>query len=265
MKKFLLNVLCLLVVLFFLNSCIITVIDSSGASAGRWSEEFHKVIPLDSEGTLSLENIYGDIEIHGWDKEEVEIYAEKKILLPSGKKVRWYSTGYPVPKIDVDEFEDYIKIKTKPPRRDMEETVVNYYLSVPHSIDLKDIVTREGEVVIADFYGEAVIDLRKGDIEVENFSGSLNASVVTGSVKAILYDLRSSDEIRITTKEGDISIYLQSDINAQIDASTPNGYISSEFEFKEPLPATKISEQIGKGGTVISLSSLNGDIRIKKF
>ena len=82
MKKFLPNVFCLLVVLFFLNSCIITVIDSSGSSAGRWSEEFHKVIPLDSGGTLALENINGDIEIQGWEMEEVEIYAEKKRTAP---------------------------------------------------------------------------------------------------------------------------------------------------------------------------------------
>lgn len=265
MKKLFLFGLSLLIVLSFLSSCIVAVVDYSERLANRPIEEFHKVFSFNSGGTLSLENINGDIEILGWNRNEVEVSAEKMIHA-YGRRIQWQPIGSSSTSIDFDKFEDFIRIKTRPGGWDKEGAAVNYYLNVPQSIKLKDIVGRRGNISISDFYGEAVIDLVSGEIKVENFSGSLTASVVNGSVKASLYDLRADDEIRITAKEGDIVVYLQPGVDARIEMSTPNGDIFSEFDLKETLPAKKISAQIGgKDGALLSLSSLNGDIRIKKL
>jgi len=265
MKKYFLITPGLILVFVFISSCIIAVVDYSETGVARLSREFHKVVSFVSGGTLSLENVNGDVEIAGWDRDEVEISAERMIPLPYGRRIQWQPIRRSMPRVDFDKFEDFIKIKARSSGGDKEAAAVNFYLNAPHSIKLKDIVGREGNISLADLYGEAVIDLQNGKIKVENFSGSLIASLVKGIVEASLYDLRGEDEIRITVREGDITIHLQAEVKARVEASASNGNIYSDFDLKETLPAKKISGQIGEGGAFISLSSLNGDIQIKKL
>ncbi len=255
----------LLSVSIFMNSCIVAVVDYREPSPTISTGKFHKAVSFDPGGTLSLENFNGDIEVLGWDKDEVEVYAEKMLPLAYGQKIRLQPAGRLKPKIDFDRFEEFIKIKTIPGGRDEETAGVNYYLNVPHSINLKDIVAKNGDITLADFYGKAFVELQSGNINVENFSGSLTASVNDGTITASLYDLRAEDEIRITVKKGDITVYLQPEVNARIEASAPNGNISSDFDLAESLPAQSVSAQVGEGGALVSLSSLNGNIHIKKL
>ncbi|MFQ6083676.1 MAG: DUF4097 domain-containing protein [Candidatus Aminicenantia bacterium] len=258
--------ICLLAAfLILLTSCVIVVENPSDVEVALPINEFHKIIYLDPGGTISLENINGNIEIHGWDKEEVEIFAEK--IIPRGyeRRVYWLWKNYSQPKVHLDKFENFIKIKTQFTGKNQEENIVDYYLKVPRPIELKDISNTNGDIFISDLYGEAIINLINGKVEVENFSGSLSASTANGSIKASLYDLREEDQIRLTTKQGNITIYLQPEVNAQIEAKTSNGTISSEFDLNQTLPAEKISSKIGQGGVLISLSTLNGNIKIKKL
>jgi hypothetical protein len=264
MKKYLLYALGLLFILLFIDSCVIAYVDYPEGVAGRPLGEFHKDVSFDTGGTLSLENVDGDIEILGWDKNEVEVSAERKGPFPYRRGLYWAGVPYRL-KIDFDKFENFIKVKFRPEDSDKEFTSVNFYINTPHSIHLKDIIGKEGNVSLADLYGEAVIDLQKGEVKVENFSGSLAASVAKGSVTASLYDLRAEDEIRITVKQGDIAVNLQPEVKARVEASAPEGNISSDFDLKEPLPAKKISAKIGEEGALLSLISLKGDIRINKL
>ena len=41
------------------------------------TQEFHKTVPLSADGRVSLSNINGDVEITGWNKNEVQIDAVK--------------------------------------------------------------------------------------------------------------------------------------------------------------------------------------------
>lgn len=169
------------------------------------------------------------------------------------------------PGIVFDQFENFVKIRTKPPAGKEEEGAVSFFIHVPHSIDLKDIVVEKGNIMISEVYGEVNLDLMEGDVNLESLSGSLTASVITGSVTASLYDLRESDEILITSKEGDITIFLQEDVGANLEAVFPNGEISSDFECEIPPDKKEIDLQLGEGGVFISLTAFNGKVRINRI
>jgi hypothetical protein len=255
-----------LVILFFLlSSCVIVIENPPGFSTYPSIKKFHKVVPLSPGSTLSLENMYGDIVIHGWDREEVEITAEKILRQTYERRVYWYRKTFAQPDIEVDKFEDFLKIKTKYDDVEEEEYLINYYLFVPKSIIIKNITNEEGDIFLSDFYGEAFLELGRGDIKVENFSGSLDISIIEGSVKASLYDLRKEDRIEIITKKGDIIVFLQPNVNADLEVKTPDGSISSEFKVEETLPAKELIAKLGEGGAFLSLSSLKGNIKIKKL
>ena len=107
----------------FFSSCVIAVVEYSDEGIPVL-DKFQRVIPLDFGGTLSLENIKGDIEISGWDREEVEVYAEKMFPRSLKKRVHIFRRRISTPKIDIDKFEDFIKIKT------LEEEGGKYHLTL---------------------------------------------------------------------------------------------------------------------------------------
>jgi len=241
-------------------------VDYRSPSTRYPSEQFHRIVSLKQGGTLSLVNVDGRIEILGWDRDEIEINAENASPQWQERKIRVFSIGRFKPRVDVDKFEDFVKIKTRLLSDEQERPGVDYYLNVPRSIFLKEIVGRKGSVLIADLYGEAYVELEEGEVRVENFSGSLTVSVTRGSVILEVYDLRSEDEVRITIAAGDISVYLQPEVEAQVDARAPNGSIMSEFDLGVALPAKEITSQIkGEEGAYLSLSASDGNIHIRKI
>lgn len=264
MRKSTLLLFSLVILVSFFSSCIIAVVDYSDQEKIIPKSEYHKTVYFNSGGILSLENYNGDLEIRGWERKEVEVFAERMIPRPFEKKVYLLGAVDYKPKIYFDKYKDLIKVKTRYSAKGEAEEV-DYLINVPHFTNLKDIKNRRGNIYISDLTGEAVIDLVNGELEVENFSGSLSASVRDGFVRAGFYDLRGEDEIRITNRQGDIEIYLPQDVEAQLEASAPNGVISSDFDLDQELPADKVSAQLGGGGALISLQALNGYVRIKIY
>jgi hypothetical protein len=266
MKGKVLLLFCLLIGMGFVwSACIVAVVDYSGTDSVPNVGEFSKIDDFLPGGTLSLRNFDGDIEIVGWDNDEVEVYAEKKIPRPMQPRFRVMSWGRVIPKIDYDKSDDRIMIRTRAPDREGRDSVVDYYLNVPHSINLTDITARTGNVTVADVYGQVNIKLQNGDIQVENFSGSMVSSVVEGSIIAALYDLRSEDEIRIMTREGDITVSLQSGVNARIEGSFPNGQVFSEFEAEIPEGANRFTLILGEEeGASVYIETLKGNLHLKK-
>lgn len=251
--------------LLLLFSCFYIRVDYPGALGRTPLDEFHKNVPLSQGGTLSLENVNGNVEIHGWEREELDVYAEKMIQLPDRTQFYVYPRKDFTPGIVFDKFENFVKIRTKNISENKEVGFVDYYIDVPHSINLKDIAVRRGNMIITEVYGDAYLDLMDGDIVVDNFSGSLTASVVHGSIDASLFDLQEEDEIVITSREGDINLSIEENASAHFQAVFPNGELSSEFEFEVRHDEKKIDIQWGEDGPRISLTALNGDIKIYKI
>ncbi len=251
--------------LLFLCSCFYIRVDYPYEEGRVPMEDYHKVVPFEPGGTLSLENVNGDVEIAGWEREELDVYARKIVQWPERTRVYVYPWNEFSPGIVFDQFEDFVKIRTKSAAGDEEAGTVHFSIDVPHSINLKDIVVERGTIIISEVYGEIHLDLAEGDVVLDGFSGSLSASVITGSIEASLYDLREQDEIVITSKEGDITLSLEEDVRAHIEASFPNGEISSDFDFEIPSDKKEIDWQLGEGGTFISLTALNGQIKINKI
>lgn len=246
-------------------SCFYVRVDYPPEGRRAPMSEFRKNVPLSPGGTLSLENLNGNVEIRGWEKDELEVYAEKMIQLPANPKLYVFPGNKFSPGIVFDKFEDFVKIRTKKVSRDEENGFVDFFIDVPHAINLKDILSGNGSILISKVSGEAYLQLGDGDIDVENFSGSLTASTGRGTIHASLFDLREQDEIVISAGEGDIILRLQENAGARLTAEFPGGQISSEFDVDVPEGATKIDTQWGENGPLISLTAEKGNIIIQKI
>lgn len=255
--------LSLTLLLLLAGACVIAVVDYGDPGGLPPAEEYQKSFYFAPGGTLSLENINGLIEIQGWEQDEMDIFAEKMLPYLPARGVRWLRRGAILPKIDLDRFEDLVRIQTIA-AGDSQTSEVNYYITVPQAINLKKITAVTGSILIADLYGKAYVELDRGDIRVENFSGSLDVHVQEGSIQASLFDIRSEDVININTQQGDITVYLEPSVQARLTGSAPGGKVYSEFKTEDEIPSEKLSTQLGDKGASVTLSTLAGNITIKK-
>lgn len=255
-------------VLFFLTvlgiSCVVRVIDYNDPRGLIPIEDFRQNVPFSPGGSVSLRNFNGIIEILGWDRKEVEVYAEEMIPRSKEVNVRFFGSRNDATKIDLQRYtEENINISTKSSSEEGENSIVDYYIKTPRFINLNGIIAREGEIFIADLYGSASVRLSQGDIQVDNFSGSLDASVQTGSIQVSLYDERQEDVVTLNSYQGDITLFIQENIDANIKAVFPMGEIDSEFDLGDQEKENEIDLKLGKGGASIYIKALNGNIELK--
>jgi hypothetical protein len=260
-----LSIIMLIVTALSLCSCFYIRVDYAALEGMAPMGDFRKVVPFMPGGTLSLESANGNIEIQGWEKEEVEVYAKKMFRLPDQPKLLVYPWRDFGPQIDFDEFENFIKIRTTNISKENPESMVDFYVNVPHSINLRDVIAQEGDIFVSDLYGDVYVDLTSGNVVIENFSGSLTASVTYGSVSASLYDLRREDEVIITVNEGDVIVSLEENAQAHLEASFPKGEVFNDFESDPSTEPGKLKLELGENGAFLSLTALNGDVRIKRI
>lgn len=264
MKKSLKGALFFFLCFGFMGSCIIAVYDYPGSTLFQPFEEFQRFLPFPSGGTLSLQNMDGDIEIIGWEYQECEVYAERKIPISKDRRLRILKFDQYIPKIEIDSFDEFLRIRTNPAPAEDASNIVDYFIRVPEAVILKDIINRRGNIVIADLFGEVYAETIEGDVTVDNFSGSLHISVRTGNVEARLFDMRSEDEVILFSNQGQITLYLQPDVSARLELFAPNGEIVNEFNSESPSPLNISSLEFGEGDSFISITAENGNITLKK-
>lgn len=247
------------------------------ALAADHQEEFQKVLPLSAKGTFSLKNVNGRVMITTWKEEKVEIKALKKT-----KKA---AENLQKVKIEVTSAADAVSVDTVYPKSQNTGVSVDYDVKVPEGIQLADVHTVNGEVTMTGPFSRAAASTTNGDVHIENASGKLDLETTNGDVKAInvrgsvdaqttngsiRLDLKVLEaEVMAETTNGGITLRLSAPegINADLDAKTTNGSISFDFPITvQSMEKSKhrLRGQIGQGGPLVSLKTVNGSIRLTR-
>lgn len=250
MKKMIYGFMGLLILLGLESTCYFQIPDYPPPGATYPSPGFRRAVDFPPGGTLSLRNFDGYIEISGWKAERVELFAEKR--------------NHDL-KIEFDKEDDKIDINARCPNQEGEGCSTEFYIDVPEDINLRDIIVRDGDVSIRDLYGDVLVKVRKGFIDVDNFSGSLAVTVTEGSIQARMLDLREKDQVKLLSEKGDIILYLEAELQGKIVGFAPEGQIFNEFSSEEQESEHKLSLQLGEKGAFLSLTALHGDIRIREM
>lgn len=255
----------LAVLMFLSDACVLAVVDRSREGESRpLQSEYHKSLDLESGGVIVLENTDGDIEISGWAEKRVDITAFRRPDLPPRAGLYFLGGHFSSADIRIEKRGAAVRIKTEEEGYREEGRTVHYVLEVPRSVRLDRVSNGRGNILISGVYGRAVVDAKEGRVAIENYSGSLDVRLESGSVEAELLDPRPEDSVRIRVERGDIVVYLEPGIAARFNLEAPAGNISSEIDLNQPLPAQKVSSTTGDGGVSLELTTLQGDIKIRK-
>ncbi len=220
------------------------------------TEEFHKTYPLAADGVFALSNVNGNVQIRGWDQNNVQVdavkYADDREYL---QELR----------IEVSASQNSITIETKyPEHMNNRHGRVEYTISMPRGARIRKLDLVNGKLSIEGVRGDITANTVNGEMNVTGAGGDLHLDSVNGRINASVAQLGHS--LKFSCVNGQLSVTLPSDANAFLKASTVNGDISTDFganvEHARYGPGASLNAQLGSGGSDVKLSTVNGGIRV---
>jgi DUF4097 and DUF4098 domain-containing protein YvlB len=227
------------------------------SASAQVTEDFHRTVPLSSNGRVSLQNINGSVTITGWERNEVQIDAIKRAR--DQQRVDAMT-------IEVNASSDSVRIKTRYPEGHTNNNPgeVTYELHVPRSAQLDGINLVNGSLTVSQVNGEIKAELVNGKATMHDLAGRLEVSSVNGGINAYYRSLENVRGIELKSVNGSIDLGLPASPNADVRASTVNGGISTDFplQVQGKFMGKHLDGKLGSGGTPIELSNVNGHIKI---
>ena len=217
----------------------------------------HQTFDLNERGTVELSNVNGDVTIRGWDKKQVDLKATK----------RGPSDYLDDIEIKIDASPDRLTIETKYPRRRRETNVsVEYELMVPKHAKLDSITNVNGAIDVSGVQGEIRINTVNGSAEMMGTTSSVEAETVNGNITVKWSEFPSNGAVKMRTVNGSLELELPPNVNADVEASSMNGSIHTDFPItvQGRFLSRRLEGKIGSGGSSIDLSTINGAIDILK-
>jgi len=130
----------------------------------------------------------------------------------------------------------------------------------------------QGSIKITGFLGEieATAELN-GNVKIEKVSGPLTANSLNGDVEVEFTKVSQASPISIYSTNGALDIALPGDTPADLNLSSVNGSIYTDFDISMPekdglraVSSKKVKGSINNGGVDLKLTTTNGNIYLRK-
>lgn len=237
------------------------VINGDKQSAAEVREEIRKSYELAPGARVEVSGMNGWVKIETSDSKTADVYIER-----TGESQEVLNRR----KITIDSTPGGLTIRGEKSDRSFLSRIFgsspteHVTLKLPRQISL---VARgvNGSVVVGEIDGSVEIHGINGKVEIAQAAGSAEFNGINGNITVGLKQLDKG--IDIHGINGNIELRLSDGVNADLEAHGMNGNVTSD------LPNVTVdkshhgsySAQIGKGGTSISASGINGNIRLTRM
>jgi DUF4097 and DUF4098 domain-containing protein YvlB len=282
------------------NTMLLLAVSAIPASAlAEALDETHRVA---SDGTVSVSNVAGAIEISTWDRNEVHLSGylgtnqelevnendqgisfkvvhtddedsdESELILVIPRRASIVAAGVSSDisisgsngsHVSADSVSGDIEVEAESERVDL--TVVSGDLSFRGSSSRTNAEAVSGDIELSGISGEVNLQTVSGDANVDAFGvhhGKFES--VSGGLE-ILMDVEDGGKLTVSNMSGDVELILPSSQSAEYNAQSFSGDISSDFgEVKHEKfgPGSHLKHVSGSSGTQIRVDSFSGDIHI---
>ncbi len=137
---------------------------------------------------------------------------------------------------------------------------VKFIVRVPKGVRLV-ARTINGSVKAVDLESDLRAVTVNGSIDITT-TGRARATTVNGSISARIGATELADDLAFETVNGSITVYVPSGLNAEIEASTVGGRLTTDFPLQ--LMRRRMHGVLGNGGPELSLATVNGSIQLKR-
>jgi DUF4097 and DUF4098 domain-containing protein YvlB len=248
--------------------CVLLLVAAAGSADEAYQEVIDQNYPLAAGGTVSLENVNGDVTVEAWDRDEVRVHAVKS----AGSQELLDEL-----EVKIDATSSAVRINTEYPSsrgwRDRDDghrgssrhTKVEYTLTVPRTAAIRDFDLVNGDLLVVGVAGGIDAATVNGDIVVREAAGSAELETVNGDIELRLDGAADADRIELQSVNGTIDLFLGPSTGAEIRAETVNGGLSNDFGIevrKGKYVGASFDGTIGGGGPRVELETVNGRIAV---
>jgi hypothetical protein len=142
---------------------------------------------------------------------------------------------------------------------------VEFRVLVPRGVRVA-VNTVNGSVHVSGATSEVRAGSVNGEVDVTTAGGPVSATTVNGSVHAKLGHVDADDEMSFGTVNGSVIVTLPSDVSTDVDISTLNGAIRTDYALSVTgrIDRRHVNAHIGKpGGGRIRLRTVNGSVELR--
>ena len=149
--------------------------------------------------------------------------------------------------------------------RDRNDVSVDFEIRVPKGVKV-GVWSVNGAVSVDGVTNEVRAGTVNGSVDAVSTGGPVQASTVNGSVRATMGRLDGDQDLNFSTVNGTVVAEFSGDIDADIDLSTVNGRFQTDWPvtITGRIDPRHLRATLGKGGRRIRLSTVNGNVELRK-
>lgn len=222
---------------------------------------------------LRVRNVVGEVHVRPASGDRVEIVATKSWRRGDPKLVRIESRKSADGSILVCAFwtenatcdENGYRSHGEGRWNRNNDVAVDFEVKVPKGVNV-GAWSVNGEVSVDGATGEVEAGSVNGSVDASSSGGPVQASSVNGTVHARMGKIGGNEDLDFSSVNGNVIAEFGEDIDAQIELSTVNGRFQTDW----PVTITgrvdprHLRATVGKGGRRIRLSTVNGNVELRK-
>jgi hypothetical protein len=249
--------------------------------------ESHRFADSGADNLLIVDNIWGDIEVRGYDGNEITVRAVKTIYAKDSDDIpKMEREVY----LDITKDDDLLELYVDGPFRDNKdgsrrkrerwhrecEVHFDFEIKVPRGTSVELSTVNDGEIYVGDIDGHYDVHNINGGIEMEGIGGSGGDVYALNEDVTIEFAKNPTKDSRFGSLNGDVRLHFLPGLSADFYLKTFNGEFFSDFPVTYlPLRDESVSEKkkgryvyrvnrktavrAGDGGPQIDLDMFNGD------
>ncbi|NVJ67357.1 MAG: DUF4097 family beta strand repeat protein [Gammaproteobacteria bacterium] len=226
--------------------------------------EFSQSYNFDAKGSVRVENVNGNIDIEGWDRNEIKLeYVASADNKDDLERIE----------VDVDASNDRFSVNVEYKKKSSwfgwggSSGEVEFRLKVPHGVSLKMIDSVNGNISINEVHGDIKSETVNGKITIEDAGADVSTDTVNGDVIIKMRAFGQDQRIKAESVNGDIEVYLPENQGFRLDAETLNGDLSNDFGIEVDEGKYVGADMEGRykdGNARLNFDTVNGDIEVRK-
>jgi hypothetical protein len=232
---------------------------AEGAEISGEQSIITKTYPLAKDGSFSLRNFSGDITVEGWDEQQAEV----KIIKRGGGDAKRAAVH-----VVHEEDANRLAFNSTPEKMGGGAREVQYVVKLPRNLRELEIVSINSNVELSAVHSASIsINLQRGNIELEDVSGTINSRTTKGNTTVVLAEAAKGAPQVFNGIHGNIELELSPGTNAELKAETVDGDIEIDEDLQIKVEQRVMGQQavgrVGTGGQPIVVKVVSGNIKIK--
>ncbi|MEO7454897.1 MAG: DUF4097 family beta strand repeat-containing protein [Gemmatimonadaceae bacterium] len=149
---------------------------------------------------------------------------------------------------------------------DVQASTGNGRVRVENTDGVVRVSTGNGDVEVRSARAQVRVSTGNGRVSVSTTEGPVEARTGNGDIDVVMSKLRATDDMTFSTGSGAVRITLPTGYNGDLEATTGNGEIQSDFDLKVEgrMNPRHIRATIGSGGPRLRLSTGNGRLELRR-